>query len=297
MRWAERTLGAALLISLALHGGGLYAASRWGDCLCHIGKVVCPKLCDDQRLDLVLAKAPPPPDTPRPAPPVVAPPKLDRPVAAPKRGRIVLPDEALTPRPRPRSELTMKAPSLPREAVAKQSDAQAPLLADPRLFDRAGDLKSGRPGEYGLGGTGEGLDPGSRGTAKSGDGAGREKPSAAPAPKPAPAPEPPPPPKPAPEPAKPLGPTQAPRVLGWTDPPYPQQARQQGIEGVVVVRLTVDTEGKPQNVRVGRSSGQTLLDDAAVAHVAKAHFSPGARDGVPVAAAITFRVRFRLTSG
>jgi TonB family protein len=278
-------------VSLVLHTCALYVGYRWGDCLCRLGSVVCPKICfePEPRVDLQLK---PPPAQPRPQPPPARP---DKPAAAPKRGRVVLPDEAVIPRPQPRSELTMKAPSLPKEMVAKQSDAHAPMLADPRLFDRAGDLHSGRSREYGLGGTGEGLDPGSRGTAKSGDGAGREKPSAAPAPKPALAPEPPP--KPAPEPAKPLGPTQPPKVLAWTDPPYPPQARQQGIEGVVVVRLTVDTEGRPQNVRVGRSSGQALLDDAAVAHVAKARFSPGTRDGTPVAAAISFRVRFRLTSG
>jgi TonB family protein len=282
-------LETALVVSLLLHGGGIYAAERWGTCFCRIGKVVCPKLCDQQRVNLVL-KAPPPP-APRPeAPrPVIQKPEPVRPVAAPKRGRVVLPDEAFTPRPQPRSELTMKAPSLPKEMVVKQSETEVPLLADPGLMARADELTPGRPGEYGLGGSGEGLNPGSRGTTERGSDDAATQPI--PPSKPLLAHSPPP------EPPKPKGPTRPPKPLDWADPPYPQQARQQGVEGVVVVKLTVDAQGNPQKVRVGQSSGYAILDEAAVTHVARTRFSPGIQNGESVPAAISFRVRFRLTSG
>ncbi len=106
-------------------------------------------------------------------------------------------------------------------------------------------------------------------------------------------------PAPAPQPvprAKPKGPSRPPRVVNWTDPPYPEQARQQGIEGTVVLKLTVGADGRARNVTVARSSGHAALDQAAVAHVKKTRFSPALRDGQAVAAAITFRVRFRLVN-
>jgi protein TonB len=84
--------------------------------------------------------------------------------------------------------------------------------------------------------------------------------------------------------------------LDWTDPVYPAQARQQGIEGTVVLKLTVAADGRPTNVTVNRSSGSAALDEAAVEHVRKARFSPALKDGEPVAMTITFRVRFRLVN-
>jgi protein TonB len=68
------------------------------------------------------------------------------------------------------------------------------------------------------------------------------------------------------------------------------------MEGTVVLRLAVGTDGTPTNVRVSKSSGHTTLDEAAVAHVRRARFSPALEDGEPVAATITFRVKFRLVN-
>ena len=76
-----------LVVSAAFHGGALYAGYRWGDCLCRIGKVVCPKICfePESRIDLELEPPPPPPTQPKPIPKpqVVAPKQPDKPLAAP----------------------------------------------------------------------------------------------------------------------------------------------------------------------------------------------------------------------
>jgi protein TonB len=285
-----------LLASVTLHGSALYASHRWGDCLCRIGRVVCPKICYEtqSRIDLQLKPAPPPPQPkPKPEPQVVAPDPPNKPSAAPKRGRVVLPEEALKPRVEPPKETTARLPSLPPEVVVKQSEAKAPVMATPEIFGRAGELSAGPPGEFGLGGTGTGTGAGPFGTAKDGGGS-RGGAGAATAPPPPPPPKPAPP-EPKPE-QKPKGPSRPPKVVNWTDPPYPPQARQQGVEGTTILRLTVDAEGKPRNVRVSKSSGHTALDEAAVAHVRQAQFSPALKDGEPVAAAITFKVRFRLVS-
>jgi len=279
-----------LAASAFLHASALYAGHRWGDCLCRIGKVVCPKICFESqaRIDLELKPPPAPPPQPRPklTPQVVAPARPDKPLAAPKRGRVVLPEEALQPRTEPPKETTARLPSLPEDVVVRQSDAQSPVVATPEIFGRAGELSAGPPGEFGLGGTGKATGAGPFGTAEDGGGSAGTS-SVAPSPPPPPNLEPPP---------KPRGPSRPPKVLNWTDPPYPEQARQQGIEGTVVLQLTVGADGLPGNVRVSRSSGHAALDEAAIAHVRQARFSPALKDGKAVPMAITFRVKFHLVN-
>jgi protein TonB len=276
-----------LAVSTAFHGSVLYATHHWGDCLCRVGKVVCPKICLQRqgRIDLELKPPPPPPPQPKatPKPQVVAPEQPSRPPAAPKRGRVVLPDEALRPQTEPPKETTARLPSLPQEVVVKESEAEGPVMATPEIFGRAGELSAGPPGEYGLAGSGKGTGAGPFGTAEDGGGSAG---TAAAAP-PAAEPEPPP---------RPKGPSRPPRILDWTDPPYPEQARQQGVEGTVVLRLTVAAQGAPSNIRVSKSSGHTALDEAAVAHVRRARFDPALKDGEPVSVTITFRVKFRLVN-
>jgi len=218
----DRVTGLALVASLVLHGSILYAADRWGNCLCNVGKVVCPKLCDQKRLDLEIAPLPlppPPPAKPKPSPKlsVVEAPKPKAHTAAPKRGRIVLPDEAFAKQEKPQSETTARLPVIPPDVAVKSSEVQAPVIATPTVFDWADQLTPGEPGEYGLGGTGTSTDPRASGTSPTSTEVGPELPAA----ESAPAPPPPPPPPP-----KPKGPSSPPRLLNWTDPPYPEQARQ-----------------------------------------------------------------------
>ncbi|WP_166482105.1 energy transducer TonB [Scytonema sp. UIC 10036] len=48
---------------------------------------------------------------------------------------------------------------------------------------------------------------------------------------------------------------------------YPESAQQQGIEGRVEVVFDVDNNGKPINVRLVRSSGYQVLDEALIQQV------------------------------
>jgi protein TonB len=280
----DRITSLALVASLVLHGGILYAANRWGNCLCNLGKVVCPKLCDQNRLDLEIANLPPPPTKPKPRlkPTVVETPKPKAHTAAPKRGRVVLPDEAFVKPQRPKAETTAELPVLPREAVVKASEVSAPVLATPSLFDRADSLSAGPPGEYGLGGTGRSTDPRASGTSPTSTEVAPELPAA----KPAPAPPPPPP--------KPKGPSSPPRVLNWAEPPYPDAARRQGAEGTTTLRITVTADGRPTCIGLAKSSGRGDLDQAAIDHSARLRFEPALKDGERVAMTICFKVKFRL---
>jgi len=85
-------------------------------------------------------------------------------------------------------------------------------------------------------------------------------------------------------------------VLNWTEPPYPEPARKQGAEGVVVLRVTVSSAGMPETVTLAHSSGRGDFNETAATHVRRARFAPALKDGEPVATTIIFRVRFRLVN-
>ncbi|PYM90469.1 MAG: energy transducer TonB [Candidatus Rokuibacteriota bacterium] len=61
-------------------------------------------------------------------------------------------------------------------------------------------------------------------------------------------------------------------------PSYPTAAREQGLEGVVVLGVLVGVNGRAVEIAVRTSSGARTLDDAAVEAVTRWRFSP-AREG------------------
>ena len=61
-------------------------------------------------------------------------------------------------------------------------------------------------------------------------------------------------------------------------PSYPSAAREQGLEGVVVLGVLVGVNGRPVEIAVRTSSGARTLDEAAVDAVTRWRFSP-AREG------------------
>lgn len=68
-------------------------------------------------------------------------------------------------------------------------------------------------------------------------------------------------------------------------PPYPREAFRQGLQGQVLLKILVDTDGKPLEVVVETSSGHRVLDDAARRFVLNNwRFKPAMRDGQAVQA-------------
>ncbi len=74
---------------------------------------------------------------------------------------------------------------------------------------------------------------------------------------------------------------------------YPDIARKAGMEGLVVVQIVVEPDGRPANPVVARSAGD-VLDKAAVEAVMKLRFKPGKQRGVPVRVRMAIPIRFRL---
>lgn len=89
----------------------------------------------------------------------------------------------------------------------------------------------------------------------------------------------------------------APRLLKMFEPEYPQTARVKGIEGTVVVKIEVLTNGKAGEIEVVASSGSDDLDRAALDAVKHWRFIP-AKDrnsGHAVTCYTSVPIVFRLT--
>ena len=84
-----------------------------------------------------------------------------------------------------------------------------------------------------------------------------------------------------------------PRILEDPEPEYSELARKLGHHGVCVLWLIVGSDGKPRDIRVARSLGMGL-DEEAVEAVRKWSFQPALKDGKPVAVQINVEVNYHL---
>jgi TonB family protein len=85
-----------------------------------------------------------------------------------------------------------------------------------------------------------------------------------------------------------------PSVAEYTTPPlYSDEARRRGIEGVVLVRAHIDTDGRVRDARVTRGLGAGLEQNALVA-LRQWRFHPGARNGAPVPMDVDIQIAFTM---
>lgn len=85
----------------------------------------------------------------------------------------------------------------------------------------------------------------------------------------------------------------APRVLTQVQPQYTEEAKSAKIQGNVTLGLEVDPDGKAQNIYVVRSLDKGL-DENAIEAIKQWTFSPGEKDGRPVAVSAVIEVNYRL---
>lgn len=74
---------------------------------------------------------------------------------------------------------------------------------------------------------------------------------------------------------------------------YPEEARRQGMEGTVQVRVRVNRDGRVEETAIALSSGNCLLDSAAVRTAQTFRFSPAMKDGQAVRSWVLVPVEFR----
>jgi protein TonB len=135
-----------------------------------------------------------------------------------------------------------------------------------------------RPKEEGVGGDPNGV---LGGTGRGG---------IAPAPKPV---EPPPPPEPPPLPVMQVAEVSTPPVpVAKSMPGYPEDARKQGIEALVVVKFVVSENGQVEEPRIVK--GHPLFDDVVLASVRGWTFQPATLEGRPVRMVRMVKIPFRL---
>jgi protein TonB len=77
-------------------------------------------------------------------------------------------------------------------------------------------------------------------------------------------------------------------------PVYPARAQERGEEGTVALRLLVGGDGATLEIRLHRSSGNRLLDEAALAAARRWEVEPPVVGGRRAAAWVEVPVRFRL---
>lgn len=84
-----------------------------------------------------------------------------------------------------------------------------------------------------------------------------------------------------------------PRRVHSVQPDYPEIARRAGVEGTVVLHITVGKDGRVEEARVVRSTTMGIFDEPAREAVLKWRFEPARVDGRPVRA--TFRQTLQFT--
>ncbi len=89
--------------------------------------------------------------------------------------------------------------------------------------------------------------------------------------------------------------TQMPRVIEAVEAQYPDEARERGLSGPVLVSLQLDAEGSVVSAEIEQGLGP-LLDEAALQAARQLKFSPATRDGEPVPVRITYRFVFSLAT-
>lgn len=83
-----------------------------------------------------------------------------------------------------------------------------------------------------------------------------------------------------------------PRLLHSENPKFTPEARKAKLTGDVIVSLTVDEQGIPQDVAVEKGLGMGL-DEAAVEAIRQYRFSPAVKDGVPIKVTMKIVVNFK----
>jgi len=77
-------------------------------------------------------------------------------------------------------------------------------------------------------------------------------------------------------------------------PPYPAISRRLNEQGLVILRVLINTQGQAEQTELYQSSGHKRLDDSAQRTVAQWRFVPGTRNGMPQAMWFNVPINFVL---
>jgi protein TonB len=86
-----------------------------------------------------------------------------------------------------------------------------------------------------------------------------------------------------------------PNYLKNPEPVYPELARRRRQEGLVLLAVKITAQGRAERVEIKKSSGFSLLDNAAVEAVCDWEFQPARIGSLALESEIEVPVRFELT--
>ena len=86
--------------------------------------------------------------------------------------------------------------------------------------------------------------------------------------------------------------TVMPEMIKMIQPEYPVEAKNKMIGGTVYVKALVDKDGSVVKAQLAKTSGNQLLDTAAVNSAYECKYTPAEYDGQPVAVWVTYNVTF-----
>lgn len=85
-----------------------------------------------------------------------------------------------------------------------------------------------------------------------------------------------------------------PRPIAKVPPVYPYKAREQGIEGIVQIKMLINIDGTIGDLIIIDARPRNLFEEAVLKTVPRWKFSPGKIEGKPVTAWVVTTVRFEL---
>jgi TonB family protein len=81
-------------------------------------------------------------------------------------------------------------------------------------------------------------------------------------------------------------------------PPYPPDLLASGVEGVVLLRVSILADGRVAEAKLETSSGHASLDESALTTVRDQwRFAPAQRNGIDVPCEVLLPIRFRVRDG
>ncbi len=85
-----------------------------------------------------------------------------------------------------------------------------------------------------------------------------------------------------------------PRYAENPKPPYPQEAREKGYHGEVLLRVEVLSNGRVGQIEIKRSSGHEILDQSAFSTVKQWKFIPAKRGEDAIPLWVNIPIKFQL---
>ena len=85
-----------------------------------------------------------------------------------------------------------------------------------------------------------------------------------------------------------------PQVRSRPDPVHPRELLRRRIEASVRLKVRVGISGKVTSIQIAQSSGYEAMDKSAVEAVRRWEFTPGRRNGQPMAMTVMVPIEFRI---